>query len=201
MQNPAFIVDCVNEINRVYSNLEIIYGDKYHPVLAVKILNFELPENIQPRLLDITIALPRCAGYLPGSSIAGLHLSDMPTGVFEGNETVIPFCDPVLDNKWMLNSARFYPYYQNFSQEMVGTAYLCLNDPQGQPSTPMRLMEVAIDYFNHWQQHSAALAKYHGEIAKGDKSDNSQISKDWITHMVQHVSPKVKQKLLSIAYS
>ena len=137
---------------------------------------------------------------MPGACIAGMHLSEPLISDYEGVETIVPFCDPVIDTAWMLKSTRFYPFYQNFSTSMIGTAYLCLNDPEGQPESPLRLLDVAHDYLSHWQEHSIALAQRHGAIIKGKEPGDIEISKGWLQHMLELTSPKVKEKLLEIAY-
>jgi hypothetical protein len=169
-------------------------------VLAIRINDVPLPKTIKQNTVDITIALPRCAGYLPGACIAGIHLSETLISNYEGSETIVPFCDPIIDNSWMQASTRFYPFYLNHSDEMVGSVYLCLNDPDGQPESPVILLDIAQNYLAYWQEHAVNLAKHHGAIAQGVAQGDIDISKDWIKHLVQQVSPEVKEKLLTIAY-
>lgn len=198
MQNPAFLKMCLDELEH-YAPLDIIKGDEYHPVLAIRINDFELPDTILERTADIIIPMPRCAGFIPDASIAGMHISCVLHGEFCGEPTVIPFCDPVHDVDWMLKTQRFYPYYERDPHSLVGTSYLCLNDPSTQPETPLALIEVAMDYLYHWTEHAFNLASHHGAVARGSIAGDRKVSADWVGHLVEHVSPKLKKHLLSLA--
>ncbi len=199
MQNPDFLRHCLLELEP-YGPIEIIRGDSYHPILAVRLNDFALPAPVLERHVDIIIPMPRCAGYLPGACLAGLHVTRALHGVYQSEETVIPFCDPVENNDWMVKTKRFYPFYENDSESLIGTSYLCLNDPEKQPETPAALLRVAMKYLFYWVENAFGLAKHHGAIARGLLQGDANLSAEWIDHLVEQVSPGVKKKLLGVAY-
>ncbi len=200
MQNPDFLKACIGELEKEYARIEIVSGDRYHPVWAIRIKQLLLPDPIVEHHADIIIPMARCAGYLPGASLAGLHLSCALHSVYEDEETVIPFCDPVQDTQWMVNTQRFYPYYEHDPETLIGTSYLCLNDPDDQPETPLALMRVAMDYLCRWPQHAFGLAIQHGAIARGEDPGDRELSVEWIEHLVEQVTPGLRAKLLAAAY-
>ncbi|AKJ28353.1 hypothetical protein [Caldimonas brevitalea] len=199
MQNPDFLNACLAELEKRYDNVEIVAGDRYHPVWAIKLNSVELPKSIVERTVDIIIPMTRCAGYLPGSGLAGLHVSQTLHSLFEGEKTVVPFCDPVQDISWLVKTSRFYPFYEHDPELLIGTSYLCLNDPFEQPETPQALMELTLDYLKYWMNHAFNLVMRHGAIVRGEELGDRRISMDWIEHLVEQVSPTLKAQLLEEA--
>ena len=199
MQNPDILNYYLEEIDH-YAPIELIRGDAFCPLLAVRINDFELPDTVVERQVDIIIPLPRCAGYAPGTTLAGLHLSHPLHGIFQGEKTVIPFCDPVEDTDWLVKTQRFYPLYSVESASLIDTSYLCLNDPQKLAESPLELITTALQYLCRWRENAFELAAHHGAIARGDAVGDSLMSADWVEHLVQHVAPGFKQKLLAVAY-
>ena len=200
MQNPDFLDACIAELEARYGRVEVVKGDRYRPVWAVKLPQFEMPATIQERRVDVTIPLSRCAGYLPGAVLAGLHVSEPLHGTHDGETTVVPFCDPVNDTEWLVKTSRFYPLYDHDPEALIGTSYLCLNNPSDQPETPQALLSICLDYLTHWKDHAFNLAVRHGAIARGDEIGDSENSADWIEHLVEQVSPRLRAKLLAMAY-
>lgn len=200
MQNPLFVEQCAEEMMARFSNVEIIRGDRYHPILALKLHAYVPPESVCERQFDITIPMARCGGYMPDACLAGLHIHSKVHGLFNHEKTIIPFCDPVEDTSWMVKTVRFYPFYQSDPDALIGTSYLCLNDPAGQPTTPLALMDTAIDYLANWLPYAMNLAVEHGAVARGEKPGDSAESVDWVDHLVEHASPGLEKKLLELAY-
>lgn len=199
MQNPEFLDACIAELEAEYFPVEIIPGDRYHPVAALKISHVELPDTVIERHADILIPMARCAGFLPNATLAGLHVNIHLHGVYRGEQTIIPFCDPVYNIDWMLKTRRFYPFYDQYPEKLIGSAYLCLNQPGGQPETPAELMHTAIHYLSYWQENIFDLALHHGAVIRGSVSGDKEESFGWIEHLVEHVSPTLKTKLFETA--
>jgi len=200
MQNPDFLNRCIATLEARYGRVETVPGDRYYPMLAVKIPDFKMPDTVEERSVEVIIPIPRCAGYLPGASLAGLHVSKPLHGIYDDESTVIPFCDPVEDADWLIKVCRFYPFYEHDPESLIGTSYLCLNSPNDRPESPQALLDIAVDYLTHWQENAFTLAVQHGAIARGVEPGNSQYSVEWIEHLVEQVSPGLRARLLAVAY-
>jgi hypothetical protein len=199
MQNLKYLQRCIDELRLVFDNVSLVEGDQYYPILAIKLGNVVLPEAVIEDVTDIIIPLARCSGYLPGASLAGLHVDRPLHGMFEGEKTLIPFCDPVEDTEWMQNTLRFYPYYEHEQTSLIGTSYLCLNEPQGQPENPYELLMTMLDYLENWIGYTFTLADQHGSVIRGEVEGDQKESLGWVEHLVEHVSPMTKQALLESA--
>jgi len=201
MQNSRFLEQVIEELNDHYANVSVIEGDRYCPVLAIEIKDFEPPTTIIERQVDLMIPLARCSGYFPDAKLAGIHVNCGLHSVLDGHKTLVPFCDPVEDTSWMDNTHRFYPYYENERESLIGSYYLCLNEPRNPPTTPLQLMELTEDYLQHWSEYALTLASQHGAIARGVLPGDPDNSADWVEHLIEHVSDDVKAMLLEAAHS
>lgn len=199
MQNTRYLDNCIKELCIYFPQTEIIEGDRYCPISAIKISDCELPPSVIEDSTDIVIPMARCAGYLPGAALAGIHVSALH-GYFRREKTLIPFCDPVEDLSWMESTKRFYPHYESDPEYYLNTHYLCLNDPGDQPETPLALMDTALEYLSHWSDNAMNLAQHHGHVVRGIEAGDIENSQDWLDHLVEHVSENTKKELLSIAF-
>ncbi len=197
MQNPQFNKYECDAILRFHPDTEILEGNAYCPVLGVRLLKLEMPKDVCENTIDVTIPFARCGGYLPGSSLAGLHFSQPLHAMYQGEKTIIPFCDPVEDFIWMDSTERFYPLYEEHKEELMGTGYLCLNNPEEQTESPIQLLTEALDFLNNWTDYVMELATQHGAISRGLLPGNIEESNDWIDHLVEHASPNLKRDLIS----
>lgn len=202
MQNREFLDQCARELDELGLVFEIVDGDRYCPIAAFRLPAVPLPDGIFPRQSDLTICMPRCAGYLPDASILGLHVHGCPTIHFQGQPSRVPFADPVADTNWMKSQARYYPLYSSESglQSMMGTHFLCLHSDTAKAHSPAGTLALCIAFLTHWETYVFALAREHGTRCRhADSPASRRISEDFVEHMVEHVSDPLRSAILSAA--
>jgi hypothetical protein len=199
MQNPTFLRECHEALLALGLRVEPVEGNRYYPVLAFHIHDFPLPHSLQEATADLTIPMPRCAGYMPDCTIMGLHVHGPLHGTFADRPTLIPFCDPVLDTTWLESVARYYPLYDTRAPEFVGTSFLCLESAQ-RAKTPVELLRLSLLYLGEWWRHAQAIAERHGAVLRGVQEGEPEESREWLEHLVEHVSDELRAALQAIAF-
>lgn len=194
MQNPRFVERCVHELRESVPDLEIIEGDRYHPVLAVRVPRFQLPPTVIVDSVSVTIALPRMAGLLPDALIGGVHVSAPIMGMFRGEPTLLPFCDPV-DREWLEKTTRYFPLHEARPDLCFPSHYLCLHSDETPARTPREILDLSLDYLGRWEETAFKLARYHGAIVRGLRLGDREESLKWIEHLTEHTSPSLTRAI------
>lgn len=195
MQNPRFLEDCIRELRAAAGAVEVIRGDRYNAVWALRLTGFPLPDLLEERSVDITIPLPRCAGFLPDASIGGIHLSTGLHAQFEGERTLVPFCDPV-DLDWVGKTARFYAVHERRPELVYPSHFLCLNSDTDVATRPLEALRLAWEYLSRWHEYAALLARRHGEVLRGAGQGDAADSRMWLDHLTKYCGTRLRAALL-----
>jgi len=185
MQKLKFIQRCLNEISSEYPQAELIEGDRYCPLLGVRIRNFELPTTIVEDTVDVLVPMPMCGGYFREAYISGVHVAQRLHVNFEGENSPLPFCIEATERD-LVAMKTYYPLYRCIDR--VPERYvICLYTETDQPRTPLQAIHLFSRYLAFYLENCRHIAAQRSADPK------------WLSHLVEGLSPRLKADFLAHA--
>ena len=194
MQNPRFIEASVRKARDVYPRAEVIRGDRYHPVLGLRISRHPLPPTVIGREVEVVVPLHRHAGFLPDATIAGVFVGEAIHVDHDGERGNLPFCDPIT-TEWITGTAQFYPLLDQRPSVIADHRFVCLDSEVVRARTPLEALSLLTTYLESWQGRAEALAEHHGRVVRGLVSGDVEDSQRWLDHLLQETAPRLTAHL------
>lgn len=201
MQNPAFLKRCIDELRQRFVDVEIIEGDRYHPVHGVRCRNFHLPlgtmheavtgHDPKPNVCDLVVPMPRCSGYFPDASILGVHLSRPVYVTFGSENSMIPFCSTMTTDQ-LQKFDGYYPLYEA-PERLPEEYFVCLTNEERPAITPCETICHFESYVRSYLDHCEFIAKT--QLAKLG-TDEAASAERWLGHLTTGIAPGLRRHLV-----